>query len=408
MQMTTFLEEDYAHSSRINEEAVAQGPHVVARAAALRLKLRERTTETDRLARLPEATVADLEEARLFEITTPRRYGGLQLDVHAYMDAMVELGRGDASVSWVTTLVNINNWFIATLFPPEVSEEVFAKPGARVAAVLQPRKCRVRKVSGGFHIEEGIWAFNSGVYHAQWDMLGFPVHDETGISLVFALLPIADVQILDDWDTIGVRGSGSSSVAVRDVFVPDIRIVRADSAQFGKYKSTQLDREWFYRASFTALGQIIIAFPALGAGLGALDVFTEQLPRRAIAYSPYTKQQEAAVTHLQLGEASAKIDAARMIIATAADDVERYAKAGKQMDQMTQARIRRDTGFASRLIWEGIDILAGASGGSFAGVLHPLNRIWRDARVAGLHATLVPSTVYELYGRLMCGLEAWG
>ena len=406
--MTTFLEEDYARSSRVNEEAVAQEPHVVARAAALRRKLRERTTETDQLARLPEATVADLEDARLFEITTPRRYGGLQLDVHAYMDAMVELGRGDASVSWVATLVNINNWFIATLFPPEVSEEVFAKPGTRVAAVLQPRKWKVRKVSGGFHIEEGVWAFNSGVYHTQWDMLGFPVQDGTDAYLVFALLPMTDVQILDDWDTIGVRGSGSSSVAVRDVFVPDIRIARADSAQFGKYKSTQLDREWLYRASFTALGQIIIAFPALGAGLGALDVFMEQLPRRAIAYSPYTKQHEAAVTHLQLGEASAKIDAAQLIIATAADDIEHYAKAEKPMDQMTQARIRRDTGFASRLIWEGIDILAGASGGSFASVSHPLNRIWRDARVAGLHATLVPSTVYELYGRLMCGLDAWG
>jgi 3-hydroxy-9,10-secoandrosta-1,3,5(10)-triene-9,17-dione monooxygenase len=403
--MTTFLEEDYAHTSREAEEAVAGAPDVVARAAALRPKLRERTTQTDRLARLPEATVADLEEARLFEITTPRRHGGLQLDVHAYMDAMVELGRGDASVSWVATLVNINNWFIATLFPPEVSEQVFAKPGARVAAVLQPRSCKVRKVGGGFQIEEGVWAFNSGIYHAQWDILGFPMQEETGGYLVFALVPKAEVQVLDDWDTIGVRGSGSSSVAVRDVFVPDIRVVPADSARFGKYKSTQFEHEWLYRASFIALGQIIIAFPALGAGLGALDVFMEQLPRRAIAYSPYPKQREAAVTHLQLGEASAKIDAARMIIATAADDIERFAKAREPMDQMTQARIRRDTGFASRLIWEGVDILAGASGGSFSGVAHPLNRIWRDARVAGLHATLVPSTVYELYGRLMCGLD---
>ena len=374
----------------------------------MRLKLRERATETDRLSRLPETTVADLEKARLFEITTPRMYGGLQLDVHAYMDAMVELGRGDASVSWVATLVNINNWFISTLFPPEVSELVFAKPRARVAAVLQPRRCKARKVSGGFHIEEGFWAFNSGIYHAQWDMLGFPVEDETGAYLVFALFPKIDVKILDDWDTIGVRGSGSSSVAVRDVFVPDIRVVRADSAQLGKYKSTQFDCEWLYRASFIALGQIIIAFPTLGAGLGALDVFMEELPRRAIAYSPYLKQREAAVTHLQLGEASAKIDAARAIIAIAADDIERFAKAGEPLDQMTQARIRRDTGFASRLIWEGVDILAGASGGSFASVTHPLNRIWRDARVAGLHATLVPSTVYELYGRLLCGIDAWG
>jgi 3-hydroxy-9,10-secoandrosta-1,3,5(10)-triene-9,17-dione monooxygenase len=401
--MTILLEEEYAHASRVVAE-----PDVVAKAAALRLKLRERATETDLLARLPDSTVADLEEARLFEITTPRRYGGLQLDVRTYLDAMVELGRGDASVSWATTLVNINNWFVATLFPPEVSEEVFAKPGARTAAVLQPRSCKVRKVSGGYHIEEGLWPFNSGVYHAQWDILGFPVRDDAGVlqHLAFAVLPIADVRILDDWDTIGVRGSGSSSVAVRDVFVPDIRVTRADSARFGEYKSTQLEHEWLYRAAFTPLAQIIIAFPALGAGLGALDVFMAQLPRRAIAYSPYSKQGEAPITHLQLGEASAKIDAARMIIANAADEIERQAKAGSEMDHMTQARIRRDTGFASRLIWEGIDLLAGACGGSFASVSHPLNRIWRDARVASLHATLVPSTVFELYGRLMCGLDA--
>src|ERR1700693_846506 len=102
--MTILLEEEYAHPCR-----QAAQTDVVAKAAALRLTLRERAAETDRLARLPDSTVADLEDARLLEITTPRRYGGLQLDVRTYMDAMVELGRGDASVSWATTLVNINN-----------------------------------------------------------------------------------------------------------------------------------------------------------------------------------------------------------------------------------------------------------------------------------------------------------
>jgi 3-hydroxy-9,10-secoandrosta-1,3,5(10)-triene-9,17-dione monooxygenase len=136
-------------------------------------------------------------------------------------------------------------------------------------------------------------------------------------------------------------------------------------------------------------------------------MFPAQLPRRAITASPYSKQAEAPVTHLQLGEASAKIDSARIIIAHAADQVERDAKAGNAMEQMTQARIRRDTGFASRLIWEGIDIPAGACGGSFATVGHPLNRIWHDARVASLHALLVPSTVFELYGRMICGLGPW-
>src|SRR5258708_27001403 len=180
--MTIVLPKD-AGTSRVLAE-----PDVVAKAAALRLTLRERATETDRLARWPESTVADLEKARLFEITTPRRYGGLQLDVRTFMDATVELGRGDASVSWVATLVNINNWFIATLFPPEVSEEVFAKPGARVAAVLQPRSCKVRRVRGGFHIGEGLGPVNSAVYPALWDRLGFPGRDT---ARPFAILGVS-------------------------------------------------------------------------------------------------------------------------------------------------------------------------------------------------------------------------
>src|SRR5712672_883834 len=96
---------------------------VVQRAAALVPTLRERAVETDRIARLPDATVADLEAAGLFELTTPRRYGGLQTDVRSYMDAMVELGRGDASVAWAATIINISNWFVATMYPPEVSDE---------------------------------------------------------------------------------------------------------------------------------------------------------------------------------------------------------------------------------------------------------------------------------------------
>jgi len=136
---------------------------VVAKADALRLTLRERATDTDRLARLPEATVADLEQARLFEITTPRRYGGLQLDVRTFMDAMVALGRGDGSVSWVATLVNINNWFVATLFPQTSAKRFSQSParGSQQCCSLVAAKCT--ELMAGTIIEEGVWPFDSGV-----------------------------------------------------------------------------------------------------------------------------------------------------------------------------------------------------------------------------------------------------
>lgn len=240
-------------------------------------------------------------------------------------------------------------------------------------------------------------------------MLGFPVIED-GVHQydALALMPASNVEFLDDWDTIGIRGSGSTSVRVRDIFIPDARIGRADLARQGIYPSTQLDDEWLYRSAFTPLGQIIIAFPALGAGLGALDMFMNGLAKRGITATQYKSQAEAPITHLQIGEASAKIDAARTIIAAAAAEIERTAQAGQSMPPLDRARIRRDTGFADRLIWEGVDKLADASGGSFASVRHPLGRYWHDARIASLHATLVPSTVYELFGRMMCGLDATG
>lgn len=389
--------------------AMPAGTDVVARAEALIPLLRERAAQTSAEARLPDETIADMDAAGLFSMTIPRRYGGLQTDITTYMNAVVALGRGDPSAAWVATIININNWFLSALYPPETTEEVFSTPGARTAAVLSPRSCKSRRVEGGFVIEEGIWGFNSGVYHSQWEMLGFPVIED-GVHQydALALMPTSNVEFLDDWDTIGIRGSGSTSVRVRDIFVPDARIGRADLARQGIYPSTQLDDEWLYRSAFTPLGQIIIAFPALGAGLGALDMFMNGLAKRGIAATQYKSQAEAPVTHLQIGEASAKIDAARTIIAAAAAEIEGAAQAGRPMAPLDRARIRRDTGFADRLIWEGVDKLADASGGSFASVRHPLGRYWHDARIASLHATLVPSTVYELYGRMMCGMEPAG
>lgn len=394
---------------RESGEATPAHIDVVAGAEALIPVLRERAAQTSAAARLPDETVADMDAAGLFSMTIPRRYGGLQTDITTFMNAVVALGRGDPSAAWVATIININNWFLSTLYPPETAEEVFSVPGVRTAAVLSPRNCKSRRVEGGFVIEEGVWGFNSGVYHSQWEMLGFPV-TEDGVHQydALALMPTSSVEFLDDWDTIGIRGSGSTSVRVRDIFVPDSRIGRADLARQGIYPSTQLDDEWLYRSAFTPLGQIIIAFPALGAGLGALDMFMSGLAKRGITATQYKNQAEAPITHLQIGEASAKIDAARTIIAAAAAEIERLAQAGQMMEPLDRARIRRDTGFADRLIWEGVDKLADASGGSFASVRHPLGRYWHDARIASLHATLVPSTVYELYGRMMCGLDATG
>jgi 3-hydroxy-9,10-secoandrosta-1,3,5(10)-triene-9,17-dione monooxygenase len=382
---------------------------LVVRASALIPALRARARETDALCRLPDATIKDLNDARLMELLTPRRYGGLQTNIATYKAVCAETGRGCGSAGWVVALTNICNWLAATLYPQQVGDEIFAVPGGlRGCGVLPPRKAVVRKVKGGFHIDEGLWGFNSGVYHANLDMLGIPVVDDDGkvIDEGLAIVPMEKVEILNDWDTIGLRGSGSSSVAVHDVFVPAERVASLPKAIQGQYGSAHLRGEQLYRLPFVPFLSLLLTFPQLGAGRGALDVFLDKSKARGIQYTSYDKQLEAPVTHLQVAEASAKLDAAEALIDRAIEAIEEAALTdADDMELVARGKVRGDAGMASQLIWEAVDALASGSGGSFAASGNLVNRYWRDVRIAGLHGVLCTTTSLELYGRLICGQQ---
>ncbi|MEN0106625.1 MAG: acyl-CoA dehydrogenase family protein, partial [Pseudomonas sp.] len=224
-------------------DAAVDHSALIARATGLVPTLRSRTREVDELARLPDSSVADLEAIGAFDLMIPRQHGGLQTSVRTYMDVVSEIGRGDGSAGWACALINICNWMLATLYPQSVSDPIFAS-GAKVrtSGVLSPRVAKVKRQPGGILIEEGLWGFNSGVYHAQWDLLGIPIVNEAGevVDQGLALLPMSDVTLLHDWDTIALRGSGSTSVAVKNVFVPDERIASVSNAIVGNYASSHL------------------------------------------------------------------------------------------------------------------------------------------------------------------------
>ena len=382
---------------------------LISRAASLVPALKSRAAETDRLGRLPQQTFDDLTAGGLFALTTPRRYGGHQTSVRTFLEVVSELGRGDASAAWVTALLNVTTWAAAALFSESTHDEVFGgEEPARVAGVLSPRKASVKKVEGGYLIEEGLWGFNSGIYHANWDMLGIPIVDNSGkvVDQGLALVRAADLRTLDDWNVMALRGTGSSTVAATNLFVPESRVASMNAAIEGKYGATHLADEPLYRVACMPMLAIILAFPALGIARSALDTFLELLPRRGIQYTWYARQAEAAVTHLQVGEASAKLDAARAIIERHADAMDRYAASGEYMPYLERAKVRRDVGLAEKLVWEGVDALATASGGSLASLGNPFARVWHDARVASLHGIVVPTTNFEMYGRLACGQTA--
>ncbi|MEZ2129007.1 acyl-CoA dehydrogenase [Sinorhizobium sp. CB9] len=393
-------------ASKATQASTIVGQDLVAAAASLVPTLRSRGSETDALGKLPGATIADLQNARLFDMAVPRMYGGQQSSLRTLMDAVVEIGQGDGSVAWTLAILHGGTWMAAACYPKHVTDEIFA-PGenTRVATVFMPRRAKTKRINGGVMIEEGIWNFNSGVYHAQWDILGIPIIDEASqiIDRASALIPISQVSLLNDWDTIGLRGSGSTSVAVKNVFVPNERLAFHSKTQQENFAADHLRNEPLYQLPILPFLAAKLVFPALGMAKGALELFIDKASQRSISFTFYEKQDEAAVTHLQVAEASAKIDAAELMLRRCLDDLEASTASGTSMPMEQRARIWRDAGFASRLIWEVVDMLAGASGGGFAQSANPMNQYWRDVRVAGLHGGICPNTTLEVFGRILCG-----
>ena len=385
--------------------AFTDSTSVVERARALVPALRARHAETDLLAKTSDETVAELEAAGLFSMSLPRAYGGLQTSMSTWKDAVTEIGRGDGGVAWTITLINACNWMAAGLFPKSVADEVFSKPNTRVAGIFSARGVKAHRVEGGIIVDRGIWFFNSGVYHAHWDLLGVPMFNAAGESIGpgIALVPMSDVKILNDWDTIGLRGSGSSNVSMENVFIPDQRIVGLMASTEGRQKGA-FDDQALYRTAFAPLMVSILSFPILGMGTHMLEEFLESLPRRDIKLTPYTKQGEAAITHIQIGQISAKIHAAKQVMAKACSDMDAWAAKGEYMPVLDRAAICRDTAATDQLIWEAAEIISNAAGGTFARRGFVLNRVWGDIKVATQHPFVSLMSNFEMYGRHVCGV----
>ena len=124
---------------------------LIARAAALRGKLRERQAECERLGRLPDATLQDYLDAGFYRVMQPRRFGGYEFDLDTFLSVTVELSRGCPSSGWVFGLMATHN-LIAGLFPEQAQAELFGDGDFRCSLSALP--VPVLRVEGGYR---GQW-----------------------------------------------------------------------------------------------------------------------------------------------------------------------------------------------------------------------------------------------------------
>ncbi|WGS55130.1 acyl-CoA dehydrogenase family protein (plasmid) [Paraburkholderia sp. D15] len=391
-----YVSEETAHEPCLQE--------LTRRAEALQPLLFKNAAESEKNRRASEENIRAIAEAGLFRLMVPKRYGGYEGTVRSHLEVSAALGEACGGTAWVVALTNVCAWFTG-LFPQKAQDEVFgANADARVSGVFTPSK-QSRRVEGGLVIS-GKWYFSSGSLHADWAMVGVIEHDQNGAfkAQYLALVPMSELSIEDTWYTAGMRASGSNCIVGNEVFVPEHRLMDIMAAVKGVYPTERTD-EASYRAAFVPVAALILTGPQLGMGRGALRYVIEKAPQRAIAYTSFEKQTDSTVFQMQIADAALKIDTAELRAFRSADQIDEAARLGAQLDYLTKARVRADTGLITTLITDALNVLLSAHGaGSFA-ESSPMQRWWRDSNTAARHAVGLPAIGNEVYGKALLGVE---
>ena len=377
---------------------------LVKRSAEVVPLLRSNAAWNEQNRRIHEESIEALADAGVFRMRVPVRYGGYESDARTLVDVLTQLGRGDGATAWNAAVWSISNW-IAGMFRDEVQDEVFATPDVRVCSVLSPT-ATATPTDGGLTVN-GEWHFMSGSLHSQWQIVlaMTPTPDGKDLWPIMAMVPMSALEIVDDWHTAGLRGTGSVTTVAQNVFVPRERVLPLMSVLQGQHASLVNAEAQIYRTPMVPSGCTTFSGAALGMAQAAMESFLDRLPDRKITYTDYTSQREAPLTHLQVAEATFKLDEAEFhahrLAATV--DAKNVDIALWSVDERVGARAALGRTFG--LAKEAVDILAAASGGSsiYDGV--PIQRIQRDMNTLNLHALMHPSTNSELYGRILCGIE---
>ncbi|WP_119728804.1 acyl-CoA dehydrogenase family protein [Thermomonospora amylolytica] len=376
---------------------------LVRKSAELVPLLQKHASWAEENRRLHDEVIEGLADAGVFKLRRPKRYGGYEADTRTLVEVAAELGRGDGSAAWVASVYWIPGW-MACLFPDEVQDEVFDTPDVRVCGTLSP-SAMAAPADGGI-VVNGKWRFISGAHHSHWqEIIAILVPPEGEPYPVMALVPMSDLLIVDDWHTSGLRGTGSVSTVAKDLFVPQRRVLPLGAVLQGEPASQRSAESKIYRLPLLPVAAASSVGTVLGLGRAARDAFLHRLGDRKITYTDYESQRTAPLTHLQVADATLKLDAAEFHAQRLAAQVDTKGNEGAQWKVEERVRARADMGAVVRLVREAVDILATASGGSSIYTDVPIQRIARDVQALCLHALMHPNTNTELYGRVLCGLE---
>jgi indole-3-acetate monooxygenase len=352
---------------------------------------RELAPETERERRLPDPLVARLRASGLMLAGAPQDVGGLELPPGVALACAEEVARGDASAGWCVSIAATSG-LVAAYLPAESRAELFNDPQRIAAGVWAPRG-KARPVDGGIEVS-GRWPYCSGITHSEVFFAGAIVGDAKVPNVI--AVPTSDLEILDSWHTLGLRGTGSNDTVATDLFVPADRIASLAGGPV-------VDRP-LYRFPIFGYFALSIGAAALGNARGALDEFATLATHKVGQGSTRTLAERPA-THAATAAAEASLRAARTLYYDAIEAAWAAAQDGAPVSVELRTGIRLAATHAVRSSADVVRTVFDLAGGPAIYDDSPLQRRFRDAYTATAHFQ-VNAASREVPGRVLLGQEA--
>ena len=340
--------------------------------------------------RIPRPLVDALYDAGVFKAMLPREVGGLEVEPVEWLQMIEELARINASVGW---LAFIQSGVGLTFLDPERFERFRKRGGGRLILAMNLGRMagKAVKVQGGYRVS-GRWPFASGSPFATWLGGMSIVCDEDGSPVVgangrpqplLAIWPADQARIIDTWDGLGLRGTGSGDFEISDLFVPQDQV---NAELFG---ASVYDRALFRIKEMPEVGH---GAHALGVASAALESFVDAVNTKPLPGS----MRHMAMGHMQahqiaFARADVLIRAARALLYETVRAAYEDAKAHSELALELRVRLREANIFTVRAAKEAVGLIFEMAGSSAVYRGRPIEQAFRDINTAANHTNYVES-----------------
>ncbi|TDV37826.1 alkylation response protein AidB-like acyl-CoA dehydrogenase [Paraburkholderia caballeronis] len=355
-----------------------------------------RRDEFDALSHVPRDMIAKMKRARIFRASTPKRFGGDALPPAEFLRVLERIAVADGSAAWVAAFGSANVYLAA--LPLDTQREIYAGgPDQVFAGGLYPLQPAAAE-PGGWRVS-GQWHFASGCKGADWIGVGIGGTPPGGAGPnagkpLTAVFPAAEVEIVDNWNVVGMQGTGSHDLRLHDRFVADAwTFVRGGSALVDEplYRYPAVS----YQAEVHAAVNVGLARAALDllAGMAGGAKTTTGAPRLA----------DRAYFRIELGKAEAQWRSARAFFYEASESAWDTIVAGDPLPAADASLLRLSATHAAQVSADVVQLAYRLAGIAAIYREHRMQRLVRDAMVVTQHAFLGEAT-YDGAGAIFAGI----